>query len=40
MLSVLAGRKILARPASFLSLLGEILPRREGAHRDERVGND
>ena len=40
MFSVLAGRQILARPASLLSLLGEILPRRERAHRDERVRND
>ena len=40
MFSVFAGRQILARPSALLSLLGEILPRREGAHRDERVGND
>ena len=42
MFSVFARRQILARPSAALlsSLLRKVLPRRERADGDERVGND
>lgn len=40
MFSVFARRQFARPSAALLSLLGEILPRREGADGDERVGND